>query len=92
MDLDRIFDLHPPDAAQQERMALLRDLSKRMAEVVVELTPPCAEQTRAVGYLDQALREAIAAIARGPEASGVPAVLADLPPELDAALALALSG
>lgn len=92
MDLDRIFDLHPPDAEQQERMALLRDLSKRMAEVVVELTPPCAEQDRAVALLDRALREAIAAIARGPEAAAVPALVPDPPPTLDAALALALSG
>lgn len=92
MNLDRIFDLHPPDAAQQERMALLRELSKRMAEVVVELTPPCAEQDRAVSLLDQALREAIAAIARGPEAAAVPAVVPDPSPALDAAMALALSG
>jgi hypothetical protein len=64
VDIDRIFDLHPPSAEQQERMALLRDLGKRYAAVIVEVTPPCPEQTKAIGYLDQALREGIAAIAR----------------------------
>jgi hypothetical protein len=58
------FDHHPPKGDQAERYAQVRHALKRAAVVCVELTPCCAEQTRALNALDEAMMLFNAAIAR----------------------------
>lgn len=58
------FMHHPPKGDQAERYALIRAKILEAAKFVRDNTPLCAEQTRAINALDEAMMFADAAIAR----------------------------
>lgn len=64
-DLDNWFSYHPPEPHQREKYEAIRDQAKALAEVIVGLTPPSADQTAAVRKLREAVMTANAAIACG---------------------------
>lgn len=57
-DLDNWFTCHPPFGDQTERYVKIRDKAKELAEMVVECSPACADQTVAL----RKLRETVMAI------------------------------
>ena len=61
--LDNWFTYHPPAGGQVEAYQRLRDAARVFADVVVELTPPSADQTAAVRKIREAVMTANAAIA-----------------------------
>lgn len=63
-ELANRFIHHPPHGDQAGRYAMVRDICLDAAKKIVELTPACAEQTRAINLLDDAMMRANAAIAR----------------------------
>lgn len=63
MDLDNIFKYHAPDSDQQVAYEKLRSSAKSFASAIVELTPPCADQTAAIRKVREAVMTANAAIA-----------------------------
>lgn len=58
------FTYHPPIGDQQQRYVTLREMGKKLAMAIVELTPPSREQSAALTNLEQAIFSANAAIAR----------------------------
>lgn len=58
------FTYHPPKGDQAERYATIRATILSTAMFIVEQTPCCPEQTRALNALDEAMFLANAAIAR----------------------------
>lgn len=62
--LDNNFTYHSPKADQSERYAVLRDEAKRLAVIIIGLTPPSREQSVALTNLEQTVFWANAAIAR----------------------------
>jgi len=65
IDLDHIFTYHPPDHEQRERYELLRKAAHEFAQVVLDCTPPCADQAAAIRKIREAVMTANAAIALG---------------------------
>lgn len=63
LDLDEIFTHHTPFGDQAERYTKLREAAKAYAQLVMELTPPSAEQTLAIRDIQRASMMANAAIA-----------------------------
>lgn len=61
------FDHHSPVGDQAERYTNVRHAIKQAAVECVRLTPCCAEQTRALNALDEAMFLFNAAIARSSE-------------------------
>jgi hypothetical protein len=53
-DIDNWFTYHPPMERQLHRYKVLRGEFKRLAEMVVEMTPPCADQTVAIRKIREA--------------------------------------
>jgi hypothetical protein len=67
MDHDALknrFTYHAPNAEQAKKYETLRSAALAFAELINELAPESAEKTKAVGYIDQAVMHANAAIAR----------------------------
>jgi hypothetical protein len=62
-DLENWFTYHPPVGDQAQRYGRIRAAALRFAEVVLENTPPCADQTVAVRHVREAVQMANAAIA-----------------------------
>lgn len=62
-DLDNWFRYHAPQEGQVERYGQLRDAAKVFAEMIVELTPPSADQSAAIRKVREAVMTANAAIA-----------------------------
>lgn len=58
------FNHHPPKGDQAERYGNVRHAIKQAAITCVGLTPCCAEQSRALNALDEAMMLFNAAIAR----------------------------
>ena len=58
------YTYHRPFGDQPQRYEAIRDSIRATAEVIVDLTPCCPEQTRALNALDEAMMVANAAIAR----------------------------
>lgn len=58
------FSHHPPKGDQAERYAAIRAKILETAKFIRDNTPLCAEQTRAINALDEAMMLANAAIAR----------------------------
>jgi hypothetical protein len=58
------FTYHAPTPLQIEKYQSLRELALEFAELINDLAPESAEKTKAVGYVDQAVMYANAAIAR----------------------------
>ena len=63
MDLERVFTYHPPTGTQAQRYVQIRDMAKRLAEVVQKVTPESREQSLALTSIQQATMWANAAIA-----------------------------
>lgn len=62
--IDDLFTYHPPDAEQIPHYEAVRAGAKAFAEVLVEHTPSCADQTAAMRALRECVMTANAAIAR----------------------------
>ena len=61
--LEAIFTYHPPKGDQAERYVKIRDKAKEFAEVVVDCTPECPDQSAAIRKIREAVMTANAAIA-----------------------------
>lgn len=57
-DLNNWFTYHPPIGDQQERYVKLREKAKEFAQLILECTPACADQTAAL----RKLRETVMAV------------------------------
>lgn len=64
-DLDNWFSYHAPKDGQAEVYEKLRAAGGAFAKVVMELTPPSADQTAAIRKIREAVFTANAAIACG---------------------------
>jgi hypothetical protein len=64
-DLDHIFTYHAPGDADVKRYADIRAAAKTFAQVVIENTPPSADQADALRKIREAVMTANAAIALG---------------------------
>jgi hypothetical protein len=64
LDLDNLFDYHPPKPEQLPRYEKVRMAAKAFARVIVETTEPSADQSAAVRKVSEAAMTANAAIAR----------------------------
>jgi hypothetical protein len=64
-DLDNWFVYHPPKDDQPEKYEKLRSAGKAFAQVILECTPPSADQTAAIRKVREATWCANAAIACG---------------------------
>lgn len=62
--LENRYVHHPPKNDQAERYAAIREKVLDTAKFIVDKTPCCPEQTRALNALDEAMFLANAAIAR----------------------------
>lgn len=63
--LDNWFSYHAPSEGQPEKYEALRAAGKVLAQVIVELTLPSADQTAALRHVRDAVFTANAAIACG---------------------------
>jgi hypothetical protein len=63
--IENWFTYHSPDAAQQVAYVAIRDAAKSLAYVIVNNTPPSADQTAALRSLRSAVWQANASIACG---------------------------
>lgn len=61
--IDDIFSYHAPTGTQPDQYATIRNKAKELALVIVENTPPSADQTTAIRLLRQAVMTANQAIA-----------------------------
>jgi len=62
-DLDNWFVYHAPKPGQNEKYVEIREAAKVLAEIIVMLTPPSADQTAAIRKIREAVFTANAAIA-----------------------------
>lgn len=62
-DLDNLFTYHAPKGDQTERYGKINDAAKNFAKVVLENTPPSADQTDAIRKIREARMTANSAIA-----------------------------
>ena len=62
--IERDYTYHPPKEDQQERYLLIRGTAKKLALLIVDLTPESREQSVALTHLDKVVMFANAAIAR----------------------------
>ncbi len=63
LDLENIFKYHPPSAAQIPKYEVMRDAAKQFAKVIIDNTPPGADQTAAIRKLRECVMTANASIA-----------------------------
>jgi hypothetical protein len=61
--LDDIFSYHAPEGTQPSQYAAIREGAKAFAQILVENTPPSADQTAAIRKLREAVMTANAAVA-----------------------------
>jgi hypothetical protein len=64
-DIESWFTYHSPKGDQPERYKLIRDKAKELAEVIIENTPPSADQTASIRLLRECVMTANASIACG---------------------------
>lgn len=62
-NLENWFTYHSPTDDQLPKYKAIREAAKKFAEVVVENTPPCADQTAAVRKIREATMTANQSIA-----------------------------
>ena len=62
-DIARWFTYHPPTPEQAARYVAIRDAARQLAELIVNATPACADQTTAIRKLRECVMTANAAIA-----------------------------
>ena len=63
IDLDNWFMYHSPNVDQIPKYQAIREAAKHLAEVIVNNTPSCADQTAAIRLVREASMTANAAIA-----------------------------
>lgn len=61
--LDNWFTYHPPKDQDLKKFEAIRNAGMNLAEIIVENTPPSADQTAAVRKVREAVMTANAAIA-----------------------------
>lgn len=61
--IHQIFTYHPPQGDQPARYERIREAAKVFALVLLENTPPCADQSAAIRHVRDAVMTANAAIA-----------------------------
>lgn len=66
-ELDNLFSYHPPKGSQVERYNDIREAGRLFAQVILDSTPPGADQSAAVMKIREAVMTANAAIACGEE-------------------------
>jgi len=64
INIENIFAYHPPKGDQAERYQHLRDACKGLANVIINETPICREQSLAIRKLEECSMWVNAAIAR----------------------------
>lgn len=62
-DLDNWFQYHSPTALQVPKYHCIREAGKKLAECILENTPPSADQSAAIRHVREAVMTANAAIA-----------------------------
>lgn len=62
-DLGDIFSYHPPTDEQKAKYMLIRAQAEQFARVILENTPPSADQTAAIRKVREAVMTANAAVA-----------------------------
>lgn len=62
-DLDDLFSYHPPTPEQLEHYRAVREGAKSFAQVILDHTPPSADQSAAIRLLRQVVMTANASIA-----------------------------
>jgi hypothetical protein len=62
--LDRSFQYHAPNPDQVQRYPLIREKARKLADLVVKLSPPSREQSLALTKIEEAVMWANAGIAR----------------------------
>ena len=55
IDVDKIFTYHAPKNDQAERCERIREAAKHLAEVILEATPPGADQSAAIRHVRDAV-------------------------------------
>jgi hypothetical protein len=63
VQLDHIFKYHAPTPDQLPKYEAIRAAAKAFAQVIVDNTPPCADQSAAVRHVRDAAMTANAAVA-----------------------------
>ena len=58
-----IFTYHPPDEGQRVAYDAIRQGALALARIIIEVTPPCADQQAALRHLREAVATANSAIA-----------------------------
>lgn len=66
LDLDNMFQYHPPTPEKVERYNRLRVAARVFAQAIVDECPECSDQTAAVRKVSEAVMTANAGIARNP--------------------------
>jgi hypothetical protein len=62
-ELDNIFSCHAPKDGQQNRYVAIRDAGRHLAQVILNSTPKCSDQSAAIRKVREAVMTANAAIA-----------------------------
>jgi hypothetical protein len=62
-NLDDGFSYHAPKGTQPDQYAKIREGAKAFAAIVLEHTPPCADQSAAIRHIREAVMTANASIA-----------------------------
>ena len=63
IDIENIFTYHAPEGDQPKRYEAIREGAKLLATIIVNNTPPCADQTAAIRKLRECVMTANASIA-----------------------------
>lgn len=61
-DLEHLFSYHPPTEGQPEKYVRIRDAAKAYALVVLECTPPSADQSDAIRKIRESVMTANSAV------------------------------
>jgi hypothetical protein len=61
-ELDNVFTYHSPKGDQPQRYEKLRNAAKVFAEVILDCTPQCSDQTVAIRKVREAVMTANASI------------------------------
>lgn len=64
-DIDNWFTYHAPQGHQVNQYKLIRDKAKELAKIILDNTPPSADQTAAIRKLRECVMTANASIACG---------------------------
>lgn len=65
MDIKEIFSYHKPEGDQPARYEAIREAARVFAQVIVDNTIPCADQTAAIRKLRECVMTVNASIALG---------------------------